>query len=41
VKAVFGIGNPGKEYDETRHNVGFKAVDAIARKVQINLELKK
>jgi len=40
VKAVFGIGNPGKEYDETRHNVGFKAVDAIARKVQINLELK-
>jgi PTH1 family peptidyl-tRNA hydrolase len=38
VKAVFGIGNPGKEYDETRHNVGFKAVDAIAKikKIRMN-----
>ncbi|MBQ2756511.1 MAG: aminoacyl-tRNA hydrolase [Oscillospiraceae bacterium] len=29
---VAGLGNPGKEYETTRHNAGFMAVDAIARK---------
>lgn len=28
---VIGIGNPGKSYDNTRHNAGFKAVDALVK----------
>jgi len=30
---VVGLGNPGSEYDGTRHNAGFMAVDLLARKL--------
>lgn len=41
MKLIIGLGNPGKEYEETRHNVGFKALDAIAIKFNINITDKK
>ena len=28
---IFGLGNPGKAYENTRHNLGFMAVDGLAR----------
>ncbi|MGL5353985.1 MAG: aminoacyl-tRNA hydrolase [Clostridium sp.] len=34
---IVGLGNPGKEYNNTRHNIGFEVVDYIAQKYNIEL----
>ena len=39
MKLIVGLGNPGKEYENTRHNMGFMAIDFYAKKN--NLEFKK
>ena len=34
---IAGLGNPGNEYENTRHNVGFAAIDALAEKsIKVN-----
>lgn len=34
---IVGLGNPSKEYEGTRHNVGFDVIDAIADKYNISV----
>ena len=38
---IAGLGNPGKQYEDTRHNAGFMAVDALADYLGISIEEKK
>jgi len=38
IKLIVGLGNPGPEYEDTRHNAGFWWVEALARQLKVHLQ---
>ena len=38
---IIGLGNPTKQYEKTRHNIGFDVIDALAEKYNISVTEKK
>jgi PTH1 family peptidyl-tRNA hydrolase len=41
MKIIVGLGNPGKQYDQTRHNIGFEVIDALSSQFTIPLNQSK
>ena len=40
-RLIVGLGNPGPEYEATRHNAGFWWIDALARELKVNLSFER
>ena len=41
MKLIVGLGNPGNEYEKTRHNVGFLVIDRLCRELNVSLDKNK
>ena len=41
MKCIVGLGNPGKQYEQTRHNIGFEVIDALSNQFTIPLNQSK
>lgn len=41
LKLIVGLGNPGKQYEHTRHNIGFDVIDELSRQFSIPLDQSK
>ena len=41
MKLIVGLGNPGKEYENTRHNIGYIFIDNLASKLGVSIDKKK
>ena len=41
MKLIIGLGNPGKEYENTRHNIGYIFIDSLASKLGVSIDKKK
>ncbi len=41
MKLIIGLGNPGQEYQDTRHNLGFMVIDELAAKLKVGLKFDK
>ena len=35
---VAGLGNPGAQYEKTRHNMGFRTIDELARRAGVRVD---